>query len=348
MRRQPGIENLSRRPPPKYGSLGSSRTLFSNPAMRQTVVDFSAYAVVRTLVAVIQVLPTDMGDAICRWMAGVASHRLSIRRSTTKQNLKRAFPAATELQRSELTEAMWHSLLMMVCEIAWARRRLHRCNWSRHVSFDGNQMMLDKLLSPRPCVMVTGHFGNFEVGGHVMGLMGFPTLTIARKLDNRFLDSWLQGFRGAQGQHLVDKEGCAPVVERHLQNGGILSLLADQHAGEKGCWVDFMGTPASCHKALALFSLSSNAPMVVVATRRRNQTPMKFEIGMSGWVDPLSVPADPAAASVSTLTQWYNQRLSELVAGGVEQYWWLHRRWRTPPPRVQRRLAKANKVTKAA
>ena len=45
----------------------------------------------------------------------------------------------------------------------------------------------------------------------------------------------------------------APLVDRHLQQAGTLSLLADQHAGDKGCWVDFLGVPASSHKALALF-----------------------------------------------------------------------------------------------
>ena len=71
----------------------------------------------------------------------------------------------------------------------------------------------------------------------------------------------VEQFRGAKGQQMVDKDGCAAVVERRLREGGMLSLLADQHAGNKGCWVDFLGVPASCHKALALFSLGSSAPM---------------------------------------------------------------------------------------
>ncbi|MEC7681070.1 MAG: hypothetical protein VX694_17480 [Planctomycetota bacterium] len=42
------------------------------------------------------------------------------------------------------------------------------------------------------------------------------------------------------------------------------------------------------------------------------------------------------------MTQWYNQRLGLAIDQGVEQYWWLHRRWRTPPEKVAKRLAKAN------
>ena len=43
-----------------------------------------------------------------------------------------------------------------------------------------------------------------------------------------------------------------------------LVLLGDQHAGPKGCWVDFFGQPASCHKGVALFTLTSGAPMAVL------------------------------------------------------------------------------------
>jgi Kdo2-lipid IVA lauroyltransferase/acyltransferase len=306
--------------------------------MRQTLVDFAAYGVVRSLIAIIQVMPTDMGDSVCRFLARIAGQTLGIRRGLTAENIARVFPKADSARRAALCDAMWHSLLLMVFEIAWAQRRLHRCNWSKHFAFSGNRLMLDALLSPRPCVVVTGHYGNFELSGYVTGLMGFETLAIARKLDNPFLDRWVRSFRGARGQYMVDKEGCAPEVDRHLQQGGILSLLADQHAGDKGCWVNFMGSPASCHKALALFSLSSGAPMVVAVTRRLRQTPMQFEISIAGFADPFSKPADPAFASVTSLTQWYNRKLAEGVSHGVEQYWWLHNRWRTPPAKVAQRM----------
>jgi KDO2-lipid IV(A) lauroyltransferase len=303
------------------------------------LLDLIAYCAVRLLVAVIQTMPVDMGDSLCRGMARLASGPLKVRHRVTDENLRRVFPDADEASRRELAYRMWHHLLLMVCEIAWAQRRLHRSNWSRHVTFRGNRTMLKHMLSNRPTVLVTGHYGNFEIGGYISGLMGFTTLTIARQLDNRFLHRWVEQFRGAKGQQMVDKDGCAPVVERRLQEKGMLSLLADQHAGNKGCWVDFLGVPASCHKALALFALSSSAPMVVGATRRCGR-PMQFELVCTGVADPIDDP-DGVCNSVATLTQWYNERLAIAISQGVEQYWWLHRRWRTPPEKVAKRLSQA-------
>ncbi|MEM9646388.1 MAG: lysophospholipid acyltransferase family protein [Planctomycetota bacterium] len=315
--------------------------------LKKTIIDAVAYALVRGLVAVVQVMPLDMGSGLCRSLAWLLTGPIKIRSRTTDDNLARVFPDATTTQRAALKRTMWHSLLLMGCEVAWAQRRLHLCNWPRHVRFRNNKRMLQAMLSRRPTVTVTGHFGNFEIGGYMIGLMGFQTTSIARKLDNVHLHRWVERFRRAKGQHLVDKEGCAPEVERLLKNGGTLSLLADQHAGDKGCWVDFLGQPASCHKALALFSLSSGAPMLAGYTRRVGGRPLQFESGCVGIADPRG-DSENHCKSVETLTCWYNDRLAETIGMSVEQYWWLHRRWRTPPPRVMKRIEKRRRAPAAA
>ena len=308
--------------------------------LRQTMTDFLVYLLVRMVVAFVQTLPLDMGDSLCRVLAGVISRSKIIRHKTTVTNLSQVFPGASGDQRRALEMAMWHSLMLMVCEIAWAIRRLHLTNWTQYVQFKNSQDILRHCLSKRPAVMVTGHFGNFEIGGYTAGLMGCESTTIARRLDNPFLHHWVERFRSAKGQKMLDKDGCSMEVEQHLANGGTLAILADQHAGPKGCWTNFLGVPASCHKALALFSLGSGAPMLAGCTRRIDGQPMKFESACVAYADPLNDP-DGNCESVTTLTQWYNRQLAISVSESVEQYWWLHRRWREPPPRVAKRLAKA-------
>ncbi len=146
---------------------------------------------------------------------------------------------------------------MMVAEVAQARQKIHETSFRRYVTFADKPLLVRYLLDPRPTVLVTGHYGNFEVAGYVLGMFGFPSFTIARTLDNPYLDRFINRFRGSTGQYILPKQGCAPQVQAVLNAGGTLSLLGDQHAGDKGCWVDFLGRPASCHKAVALFTLSS-------------------------------------------------------------------------------------------
>lgn len=313
--------------------------------MLRKFVDLVGYAIVRCMIAVVQTMPLDMVDCFCRMLALVLSHPGGIRRRTFDKNMELIFPESTDQQRQQLCRAMWHHLMLMVCEIAWAQRRLHLCNWSKVLRMGRNRLILKHLLAERPAVIVTGHFGNFEVGGYLIGLMGFPTVTIARRLDNEPLHRFVERFRGTHGQFMVDKEGCAPLIDRHLAGGGVLSLLADQHAGDKGCWSRFLGADASCHKALALFSLTSGAPMMVSATRRIGR-PMSFEAVCFAAIDPHDDPQG-ICSSVRTLTQWYNDQIGLAIQRSPEQYWWVHRRWR-PKPGKPATSANIPALTKAA
>ncbi len=295
--------------------------------------DWSVCVVVRLLVAIAQTLPTDMVNSFCRAAAWLLADRLRIRDGITGPSLAAVYPNLEIDRTRTLTRRMWHHLLLMGFELAWARRRLSRSNWRRHFTLHQNRIILDRLLHDRPAVIVTGHFGHFEVGGIFFGMMGLPTLSIARPLDNVYLHRWLTDFRESLGQRLVDKAGCGPAVDAHLRRGGTLSLLADQHAGDRGLWRDFCGRPASCHKALALFSLSNAAPMIVGYTRRTGGVPMRFETGAIDHVDPQQT----AGVDVESLTDWYNRALERAIDMAPEQYWWLHRRWRDLPERERKR-----------
>ena len=225
---------------------------------------------------------------------------------------------------------MWYHLCLMGCEIAQAPRKIHDSNWRKYVYIRDKVQMTNYLIDYRPLVAVSGHFGNFEMGGYVTGLLGMPSYTVARKMDNPYLDEFINRFRGHNGQFILPKEGSAPAIQEVMESGGILTLLGDQHAGTKGCWVDFLGRPAACHKAVALFTLSGNAPMMV-SYCKHTEKPLYFEIGCTGVADPLEMKSE--LKDVKALTQWYNDRLADVIYDCPEQFWWVHRRWKEKPVR---------------
>jgi KDO2-lipid IV(A) lauroyltransferase len=184
------------------------------------------------------------------------------------------------------------------------------------------------LLEDRPKVFVAAHFGNFELNGYVLGMWGFPTFTVARPLDNPYLDRFVNRFRGSTGQFMLPKQGSSLAVDQLLSRGGMLAVLGDQAAGAKGCWVDFFGRPASTHKAIAVFALANHAPLSVGFARRRDAT-LQYEIGIEATVDTV---AQPELADVTTLTTWFTRHVEALIRRHPDQYWWVHRRWKGEPP----------------
>lgn len=295
------------------------------------------YLALQLVLSCVQILPIDVCARICRRAAWLISDVIKFRRKVIDENILGVYPDMVPEERNRMSREMWYHLLLMGCEIAQAPRKIHDSNWRKHVYIRDKQQMTNYLIDYRPLVAVSGHLGNFEMGGYVTGLLGMPSFTVARRMDNPFLDQFINGFREFNGQFILPKDGSATAVQEVLDSGGILTLLGDQHAGTKGCWIDFLGRPAACHKAIALFTLSGNAPMMVTYCVHTDR-PLHFEIGCTGVADPLDLPDE--LKDVKKLTQWYNDRIGEAIYDCPEQFWWVHRRWKEKPVRkTKKRLA---------
>jgi Kdo2-lipid IVA lauroyltransferase/acyltransferase len=292
---------------------------------RRQILDFLVYVVVRILICIVQAMRMETGQRLARGLAWLFSDVLHVRSSVVDDNLAHAFPEMSVAERLRLARRMWEHLFLLVLEVAHIPRKVHETNWREFVRLRGVAPLVRILLGERPAIIVTGHFGNFELGGYALGVLGFPTYTVARPLDNPYLDRFLSRFRGATGQHIIPKVGGYDQILAVLSHGDTMAFLADQYAGEKGCWVDFFGRPASAHKAIALLSLEHDAPVAVCSSRRLDR-PLHFEMTTHAIADPRD--KQDALSTVRELTQWYSSELEEAIRRAPEQYWWLHRRWK--------------------
>lgn len=289
------------------------------------VGDYLAYLVVRLLLCVVQSLEIDACAAICRWLAWFASDVVRMRGEVVDENLRLAFPDLSVDRRRQLSRQMWEHLFLMVVEVAHAPRKIHDTNWQEYIHVRDIAGAMRMFFTDRPHVTASAHFGNFELAGYVFGLFGLEMFSVARPLDNRFLDRWVREFRAANFVRILPKNGSAGEISEMLARQGSLSVLADQNAGPKGCWVDFFGRPASTHKAIALFSLSHDAPLVVGGFRRLGR-PMRFELAVEDVADPRHLLSEQQG--VDGLTQWYTHCLERIIRRDPDQYWWVHRRWK--------------------
>jgi KDO2-lipid IV(A) lauroyltransferase len=301
----------------------------------RNLIDYSAYLLVRIFVCVVQAMPVESCAAVARGLATLCASILKIRRRLVEENLKGAFPKMPAAERKRMAWEMWEHLFLLVVEVIHAPRKIHHTNWRDYVSLVDADKIIRAFFDDRPSLVICGHYGNFELSGYVLGILGFPSYTIARTLDNPYLDRYLNEFRGLTGQYILPKEGSAGAVEQVLQSGGILALLGDQNAGRKGCWVEFFGRPASSHKGIALFTLASEA-LTIFCYSRRIDRPLSQEMGTLGVLDPRTMPGE--MRSVTAVTQWYTRHLETTIREAPEQYWWIHRRWRDYQPRRKRRI----------
>ena len=310
--------------------------------MRRSLVtrmtDALAYVAVRVAVCIVQSLPRSTCERFARSWADVLANRVKIRRSVVRENLQQAFPEWTPAQSREAARGMWEHLLLMVIEIAHAERVIRKTTWRRHLRIHDMEAMVRLLWADRPKVILSGHYGNFELAAFLFGVFGFRIYSVARELDNPLLDRFVTRFRESRGQRILPKKGSAPDVALVLEDNGAIGLLGDQAAGPRGCWVDFFGRPASVHKAIGVFALSSSAPiMVCSATRRRGL--FDYDLRIDGIADPAS--GGPEVADVKAISQWYTSLLERAIRRAPAQYWWVHRRWRGSPAQATVKRAAA-------
>ena len=304
------------------------------------VSNYLVYLAVRLVVGFAQALSVEQSYAFARTLASVL-HRVDRRhRLIGIENLRVAFgDRYTEAERAEIVRRVYRHFCMMLMEILHIPRKLHPTTWRDRITLVGHEAVLGRLLDGGPLIMLTGHFGNWEMAGYLFGVFGFPPNSVARALDNPYLDAYLRTFRERTGQKIIAKKGGYDDMLAVLRAGGVLSFLADQDAGERGMFVDFFGRPASTHKAIALMALEHQAP-VVVGYARRVGPGFRYEVGCTAIFEPHEFTGTPDDARI--LTQRYTAALEAIIRRDPEQYLWLHRRWKHQPrPRKVKAVAAA-------
>lgn len=301
------------------------------------------YVAFRVVVCLVDMLPRRASIRLAEVLAFVV-HRLLPRKLTryavARDNIRTAFgDKYTDTEVDDIIRRMWIHLFRVVAEIVQVRRKLRLYNCGDIVQFKGRDESVRLFCSGRPVIVVSGHFGNWEVAIGTFGMFGFPMGVVARDLDNPHLHRWFEKFRQQTGHRLISKKGGGSDMLALLDRRGHLALLGDQDAGSSGLFVDFFGKPASTFKSIALVALAYRAYLVVGYAIRlpddfeKNRW-SKYEIGNADIIDTDEYRGPDALREV---TQRFTTSLEQAIATAPEQYFWVHRRWKSIPQQRRKR-----------
>lgn len=259
-----------------------------------------------------------------------------------------AFPGMPEDQREFHAIRAYEHLFTLGVEMAFTPRLITRDGWSRRVRLGRLTHAVRELLGERPCVLITGHCGNWELLGYTMALLGFPMHALYRPLDLPPLDSWVRRTRQTRGLVLLDKFGATEVLPELMDRRGMAGFIADQNAGDRGMFVPFFNRLASTYKSIGLLALQFDAPIICGQARRlvagRDESSVDgLSVGMPTWAgDPFCYEID--VVDVIHPEDWksqpdplfyasarYRRALEDMVRRSPEQNLWLHRYWKSRP-----------------
>ncbi len=287
------------------------------------------YAAARTLQAAVVALPERIAERVGGAAGSAAFAPLGLRREVAENNLRRAFPDATEAWIGETARAAFVHLgregaaILRLAEMGPAEivARTDVKGW-------------DELMAARErgrgLILATGHFGNWEVAAASVAARGVPIAAVVRRLRNRLVEARLEEMRRRLGIRTVDAHDAPRAIPRLLRRGWVVGMLADQDARGAGVFVPFFGRPASTHRGPALFALRFGAALFASSARRLCGATPRYEV--TGVAVPVEPTGDVEADTVQ-LTAALTTRLEQRIRSAPEQYFWFHRRWKTAPPK---------------
>ena len=249
-------------------------------------------------------------------------------RQRALDNLRASYPEKSEQWIQQTGRRSFEHIAMLAIDVLFTPRLVKKYNWRSYSRFKNTERAKWLMKEGKGLIMVTGHYGNFEIMGYMMGLFGFNIYSIARPLDNKFINKHLYGVRQRHAQIIIDKKGAAELMPKLTSTGATLGFIGDQDAGRKGVFVDFFGRKASTYKSIGLLAITNNIP-IVVGYARRIDSRFFFEIGTNRIIFPQewAEKDDP----LTWVTAEYTRAIEEFVREDPTQYWWLHRRWKHRP-----------------
>ncbi len=302
---------------------------------RNWIIDWLVYAGVRLASVIFQIFPIDANLRTARLMGSIWYRIMPRHRDRAREHLRLAYGSSlSSLEMDRIALRSMQQVTMMAMESLFTPRLINEWTWPRYVRLKGLDEAADVLVSRRGAILLTGHYGNWELLGFVLAALGFPLTAVMRPLDNPYLNEFLLEVRAKRGLQLLYKKGATQSAADILTSGGILAFIADQNAGHKGQFVDFFGRPASTYKSIGLLAMEYHVPVLVGYARRLSDR-FAYEVGVNRIIRPGEWEGRPD--ELAWITQEYTAAIEQFVREAPEQYLWIHRRWKSQPGELRRR-----------
>ncbi len=290
---------------------------------RNDLLDRITYAALRVVSMAVHSWGIDASLFLARMVGRIMYIVDKRHRDRAMGNLGFCFPNMSLATRRVVARRSMEALCMLAVDVFFTTRLIRVDTFNKYIEMDGRFHEVLKLMlhRNRGLIILTGHYGNWEVLGYMMATIGFPTVSVARPLDNPYISEFVFGVRERTGQRIITKKGATEEVVSILDNNGVVGFTADQNAGKKGIFVDFFGRKASSYKSIGLLAMQQDIP-VVVGYARRIGDGFRFSLRLPGHhlSRGLEIAGRPAAlhhTAVHKSDRRFRQRRSGTVFVGA-------------------------------
>jgi heptosyltransferase II len=281
------------------------------------------YYLYRGLGACFLVLPLPWTFRVGQTIGLVVCWILPGYRDLARRNLSRAIPELTARQLDESVRKHFQTLganflsAFVLTQKSWAETQ-------KYFDVSDQQKVLSKV-EGASIVALVPHIGNWELMVTVPNWVErSPIGVVFQRLRNRLIDEHVRKFRALSGVELLDRSQGFNRGIALLNQGGIVAVLSDQHAGDHGVWVPFFGRLCSTTPLPAIMAKKTHSRICWAVVRT---------VGVARWRLDTRLEEFSPNASTEEITAQLNDHLEEKVREIPQDWFWVHDRWKIPSPR---------------
>ena len=287
----------------------------------------AAYKSIEILFRLIGLIPRQWAFRLGNFLGQLVFLADRKHREIVLGNLSRAFGhEKSPYEIRMLAKQVFMNSFQIIFEIGWSLR-LDKEQLMKHFTIEGRSIIKNACEQGRGVLVLTAHFGNWELLSVVGAMLAHPLSVVYRPLDFKPLDRFFIYLRTRFGSKVIPNKRSLLALLRSLERGEMVVLLMDQNVDwYEGVFVDFLGHNACTNSGLALLALKTRAPVIPVFMVREKE----------GFIAkclpeiPLQQTGDQTR-DMEDNTQQYNNVIESFLRRYPDQWFWLHQRWKTKP-----------------
>jgi lipopolysaccharide heptosyltransferase II len=288
------------------------------------IIDYSVYLVYRGATWLLGLMPLLFVFRAGQVIGWVGYYLFGGYRNLAKANIRIAYPDWSGEQVNQCAKQHFKNLVAnLLCASALVEKPWEEVK--KYVDTTNFDRALQWINTAKSVVWTLNHIGNWEliIFSRELARPGRHGV-VYRALPNRFIDAHIRRARSRTGLDMIERKQGISHSTRILNEGGMLGILVDQHAGDKGIWTPFFGRLASTSPLAALLAAKTGAELLPVAIMTVGPAQWRLEAGEF-------IPKENA--SIEEVTCRINRALEMFISRRPSDWFWVHQRWKTPSPK---------------
>ena len=238
------------------------------------------------------------------------------RKPIVLKNLDIAFPEKSKKEKIKIAKKTYKNFLTFFEDTIYFRKHPKEL---KKIEVIGEKYIKEALKSEKPIILVTAHFGNWEISSKLISVKyKKPMAVVMREIENPKINRFFKNVRGGEDVKLINKKRASrEIVRALLKEKRILGILIDQRTGSSSAVeIDFF-VKTRFNPAVSKLAKSLKAVVIPGFSYKKNgkyilefKAPREFD------------------TNIQEFTQWQGRVIEEMIKKYPDQYYWFHNRWK--------------------